>query len=106
MGEGVKAVSSSHTMDGFRLTAKQIARLKREQRRQRDKRMAYRLKAIILPGSGWSVTEVAEALLVAGRSTRCNCARASPKTFISTTLVSNPKSNRVNWLRLLHGKEV
>ena len=51
-------------MDDFRLTAKQIAKLKREQRRQRDKRMAYRLNAIILLGTGWSVTEVAEALLV------------------------------------------
>jgi len=51
-------------MDDFRLTAKQITTLKALHRKQRDRRFADRLKAIVLLGSGWSVTQVAEALLV------------------------------------------
>ena len=33
-------------------------------RKQRDRRFADRLKAIVLLGTGWSVTQVAEALLI------------------------------------------
>jgi transposase len=51
-------------MDDFRLTPGQIAKLKKEHRRQRDKRLAYRLHATILLGSGWSVAEVANALFI------------------------------------------
>jgi transposase len=51
-------------MGDFRLTARQIANLKSEHRTLRDKRLAYRLNAVVLLGSGWSVAQVAEALLV------------------------------------------
>ena len=51
-------------MDGFRLTAKQVVALRTLHRSFRDKRLAYRVNAIILLGSGWSVAEVAQALLV------------------------------------------
>ena len=51
-------------MDDFRLTAKQIMKLKETHRKQRDKRFADRLKAIILLGTGWSVVQVAEVLLI------------------------------------------
>ena len=51
-------------MDDFRLTDNQIAALKALHKTQRDKRFAYRINAIILLGSGWSVAEVANALLV------------------------------------------
>jgi len=51
-------------MDDLRLTAKQITTLKALHRKQRDRRFADRLKAIVWLGSGWSVTQVAEALLI------------------------------------------
>ena len=51
-------------MNDFRLPAKQIAALKVLHRAQRDKRLAYRLNAIILLGSGWSFEQVAQALLI------------------------------------------
>jgi transposase len=51
-------------MDNFQLTTKQITALRLLHRTQRDKRFAYRINAIILLGSGWSVAEVAEVLLL------------------------------------------
>ena len=51
-------------MDEFRLTAKQITVLKALHRKQRDRRFADRLKAIVLLGNGWSVAQVAEVLLI------------------------------------------
>jgi len=51
-------------MDDFRLTAKQITKLKTLHRTLRDRRFAYRVNAIVLLGSGWSVAQVAQALLV------------------------------------------
>jgi transposase len=57
-------------MDDFRLTARQIAKLKETHRKQRDKRFAYRINAIILLGSGWSVAQVAEVLLIDDQTVR------------------------------------
>ena len=51
-------------MDEFRLTAKQIGKLKALHRKRRDRRFADRIKGIVLLGSGWSVTQVAEVLLI------------------------------------------
>jgi len=51
-------------MDDFQLTAKQIAALRALHRIQRDKRLADRIKAIVHLGNGWSVKEVADALLI------------------------------------------
>jgi transposase len=51
-------------MDNFRLTTKQIDTLRVLHKAQRDRRFADRVKAIVLLGTGWSVSEVAEALLV------------------------------------------
>jgi transposase len=51
-------------VENFRLTKRQIDALKATHRKQRDRRFADRVKAIVLLGSGWSVSEVAEALLV------------------------------------------
>jgi transposase len=48
----------------FRLSNKRIAVLRVLQKAQRDRRFAYRLNAIILLGEGWTVAQVAEALLV------------------------------------------
>ena len=57
-------------MDDFRLTARQITKLKETHRKQRDKRLAYRINAIILLGSGWSVANVAAALLIDDQTVR------------------------------------
>jgi len=57
-------------MDDFRLTAKQITKLKALHRKQRDRRLVDRLKAIVLLGSGWSVASVSQALLVDEKSVR------------------------------------
>ena len=51
-------------VDNFQLSATQIAALKVQHKAQRDRRFADRLKAIIHLSRGWTVGEVAEALLV------------------------------------------
>ena len=57
-------------MPDFRLPPHEIAVLKTEHRKQRDRKKADRIKAIVLFGSGWSVIEVAQALLVEGYEDR------------------------------------
>ena len=47
-------------MDDFQLTTGQIASLKALHRLQRDRKKAYRVNAIILLGSGWTVAQVAD----------------------------------------------
>ncbi len=51
-------------MDGFELTKSQVKGLKLLHKRQRDRRLAYRINAIILLGTGWRLTEVSDALLL------------------------------------------
>ena len=50
-------------MGDFRLTPQQITILKALHRKQRDRRFADRLKAVVLLGSG-SAANVAQALLI------------------------------------------
>lgn len=57
-------------MNDFQLTADEIAALKLLHRKQRDRRFAYRINAIILLGSGWSFQQVAEALLIDEKTVR------------------------------------
>jgi len=60
-------------MDDFQLTFQQITSLKALHRLQRDRRFADRIKAVVLLGSGWTVTQVAEVLLVDEKTIRlCN----------------------------------
>jgi transposase len=51
-------------MKGFTLTSKQIESLKAAHRRCKDKRLADRIKAVVLLGTGWTVAATAEALLL------------------------------------------
>jgi transposase len=51
-------------MDGFRLTAKEVCSLRALHRSCRDRRLADRVKAVVLLGTGWTVTDTAEALLL------------------------------------------
>ena len=51
-------------MDGFRLTVEEIRSLRVLHRRCRDRRLADRVKAVVLLGTGWTVTDTAEALLL------------------------------------------
>jgi transposase len=51
-------------MDNFRLTFQQIDQFKDKHRKERDRKKADRVKAIILLGKGWSSPQVAEVLLV------------------------------------------
>jgi transposase len=51
-------------MNEFQLTTDQIAMLRALHRTLRDKRLAYRVNAVVLLGSGWTAAEVAQALLV------------------------------------------
>jgi len=51
-------------VDDFRLTDRQIAKLKTLHRSLRKRQLADRVKAVVLLGSGWSVAQVAQALLV------------------------------------------
>jgi transposase len=51
-------------MNGFKLTEKEINSLKTAHRGCRDKRLADRIKSVVLLGTGWTVSETAEALLL------------------------------------------
>ena len=57
-------------MDDFRLTTGQIASLRALHKLQRDRKKAYRVKAVVLLGTGWTVAQVAEALLVDEKTVR------------------------------------
>lgn len=51
-------------MKGFDLTPSEIAELRQAHRKERDKRAAYKINAVILLGSGWSLEQVSQALLL------------------------------------------
>ena len=51
-------------MNGFTLTDKEINSLKAAHRGCRDKRLADRIKSVVLLGTGWTISETAEALLL------------------------------------------
>jgi len=51
-------------MKGYTLSPQEVQLLRAEHRMTRDKRLADRLKAVVLLGSGWSAKQVAEALLI------------------------------------------
>ena len=51
-------------MDDFELTTKQVHQLREDHRHTADKRHADRIKTVILLGTGWSVGDVAQALLL------------------------------------------
>ncbi len=51
-------------MENFKLTSKQITSLKALHKLQRDRKSADRVKAVVLLGTGWSVAQVSEVLLV------------------------------------------
>ena len=49
-------------MDVFQLTSQEVDALKKKHKEQRDKRLADRIKTIILLDTGWSSSQVAQAL--------------------------------------------
>ena len=51
-------------MRGFELTIEEVRSLRGLHRNCRDKRLADRIKAVVLLGSGWTVADTAEALLL------------------------------------------
>ena len=51
-------------MDVFQLTVEQIVALRVLHKKQRDRKKADRIKALVLLGSGWSADQVAQALLI------------------------------------------
>ena len=57
-------------MDDYRLTAQRLAALKALHKTLREKRLADRVKAVALLGSGWTVQQVAEALFLDEKTVR------------------------------------
>jgi len=57
-------------MNEFPLSSEQVVALKALHKRQRDRKKADRVKAVVLLGAGWSVPQVAEALLVDATTVR------------------------------------
>jgi transposase len=57
-------------MDEYQLTADQLASLKALHKTLREKRLADRVKAVALLGTGWTVVEVAEALFLDEKTVR------------------------------------
>lgn len=51
-------------MMDYSLSATELAELRAAHRATRDKREADRIKAVILLASGWSVDDIADALLM------------------------------------------
>lgn len=51
-------------MKGFELTAEQIAELRVAHMKEKEKRRADKIKAVILLGNGWTLKQVSEALLL------------------------------------------
>jgi len=51
-------------MKNFTLSAAQVSELRRRHRTTREKRHAYRINAVILLGTGWTLADVSEALLL------------------------------------------
>jgi hypothetical protein len=51
-------------MKDFWLSNEQLAELRAAHRSERNKHAAYKIKAVILLGSGWRVNQVKEALLL------------------------------------------
>ena len=51
-------------MKGFKLTKSQVKRLRLLHKKQRDCRAADKIKAVVLLGTGWSLPEISEALLL------------------------------------------
>jgi len=51
-------------MRGFDLTVQEVQYLRVGHRGCRDKRLADRIKAVVLLGTGWTLADVAEALLL------------------------------------------
>ena len=51
-------------MDGFRLTVEEVHSLRVLHRKCKDRQLADRIKAVVLLGTGWTVTHTAEALLL------------------------------------------
>jgi transposase len=54
----------NNTMQNFELTNEQVRVLRTVHRSTRDKRYAYRINAIILLGTGWTLEQTADALLL------------------------------------------
>ena len=57
-------------MTTFNLSLDEISSLKRTHRTTKKKREADRIKAIILLGTGWTIRQVAEVLLLDDETTR------------------------------------
>src|SRR5579871_5481965 len=51
-------------MKGFTLSQDEISSLRRSHKRERNKKFSYRINAIILLGSDWTLEEVKDALLI------------------------------------------
>lgn len=51
-------------MQEFELTTEQVLELRIAHRKERDKRKAYKINSVILLGTGWTLQQVSEALLI------------------------------------------
>ncbi|MBT5228681.1 MAG: helix-turn-helix domain-containing protein, partial [Methylococcales bacterium] len=51
-------------MENFELSEQELTALRKEHRKCQNKRSAYRLNAVILLGSGWTLSDVQDALLI------------------------------------------
>lgn len=58
-------------MKGFKLNKDDLTTLRRAHKSEHYKRSAYKINAIILLGSGWSLEEVKDALLIDDETLRC-----------------------------------
>jgi len=84
-------------MEDYQLSQDQIASLKALHRTLRDKRLAYRVNAVILLGSGWSPSQVAEALLVDEKSIRNWFVRHDEGGEERLILLDTVAAKRANW---------
>jgi len=57
-------------MTEFTLSEEEISALKKAHRVSKNKRKAYRINAVILLGTGWTIRQVSDALLLDDETTR------------------------------------
>lgn len=83
------------TCKDFELSRDEIIFLRLAHRRERNKKFAYRINAVILLGSGWSLGEVKDALLLDEETLR-NCVNYYKTGGLKLLLKNNHKGSESN----------
>lgn len=82
-------------MNGFELTSEEIIFLRMAHKREKNKKFAYRINAVVLLGSGWTLEEVKDALLLDDETLRSYVA-SYKSGGLKALLKTNHKGSEAN----------